>query len=301
VDLPVTRKTPISPEIRKDLQAESAKGIFLSHAHADRAIADLLRNTLVLGGIPEQRIFYSSSRATGIPSGEDVRSYLRESLRAAGLVIELVSAAFLARPMCLMELGGAWTLGTPTYPIVLPPLTRDLAVQNIGNVQMGVIGTEGDVDDLFDELHDRLAKNVEILTDTTPWNRAIRSFKLQMDSMLAAASSAPTPRVSPERDVVSARRSAQIPARRTAVLTGEEITVSNVSLGSEELYGEATNVDDVQHTVYINAVFYDAEGRIVGTRSAIVSQLRPGATKTFSIDDIPDHHSHKVEINMVTS
>lgn len=105
-----------SSDVRVDSQTASGKGIFLSHAYADRALADLLRNTLVLGGVLEQRIFYSSSRATGIPSGEDVRSYLRRSLRDAGLVIELVSETFLARPMCLMELGGAWTLGTPTYP-----------------------------------------------------------------------------------------------------------------------------------------------------------------------------------------
>jgi hypothetical protein len=103
---------------------EPNKRIFLSHAYADKGLADLLRNTLVLGGVPEGRIFYSSGRGTGIPVGEDVRTYLQHSLREAGLVIELLSETFLTRPMCLMELGGAWTLGTPTYPIVVPPFVR---------------------------------------------------------------------------------------------------------------------------------------------------------------------------------
>lgn len=44
---------------------------------------------LLLGGVPEQRIFYSSDRNSGIPSGEDVGSYLRRSLQDAGLVIGL--------------------------------------------------------------------------------------------------------------------------------------------------------------------------------------------------------------------
>ena len=68
--------------------------IFISHAWADHKLADLLRDTLVLGGIPRNRIFYSSSRATGIPSGTDVRARLRSELQQAGLIIELVSATF---------------------------------------------------------------------------------------------------------------------------------------------------------------------------------------------------------------
>ena len=94
----------------------TADKIFISHASADRKLANLLRDTLVLGGIPRERIFYSSSRATGIPSGTDVRAHLRSELQQAGLVIELISATFLTRPMCLIELGGAWVLGEVDLP-----------------------------------------------------------------------------------------------------------------------------------------------------------------------------------------
>jgi hypothetical protein len=76
---------------RGALVMPTGKRIFLSHASADKALADLLRSTLVLGGVPEGRIFYSSDRSSGIPSGEDVGTYLRRSLQAASLVIELVS------------------------------------------------------------------------------------------------------------------------------------------------------------------------------------------------------------------
>jgi hypothetical protein len=122
--------------------------IFLSHAFADKALADLLRDTLLLGGVSEPRIFYSSDRSSGIPSGQEVGSYLRNSLQAAALVIELISETFLTRPMCLMELGGAWAMGTPTYPIVVPPLSRTEAISQIGNIQMGVLGTEAEIDSI---------------------------------------------------------------------------------------------------------------------------------------------------------
>ncbi|QII04377.1 hypothetical protein BH93_02460 [Rhodococcoides fascians A25f] len=61
--------------------------IFLSHAFADLPVAKLLRDTLVRGGVPTDRIFFSSARSTGIPSGQDVGSYLREQLGGAALVM----------------------------------------------------------------------------------------------------------------------------------------------------------------------------------------------------------------------
>jgi hypothetical protein len=155
----------------------TADKIFISHASADRKLADLLRDTLVLGGIPRERIFYSSSRATGIPSGTDVRAHLRSELQQAGLVIELISATFLTRPMCLIELGGAWVLEKPTYPIVVPPLTRTQAVAEIGDIHMGQLSSDEEIDDVFDELHDRLTSDVGLSPTATQWNPVARRFK----------------------------------------------------------------------------------------------------------------------------
>jgi hypothetical protein len=170
--------------------------IFISHASADRALADLLRDTLILAGIPEDRIFYSSARGSGIPSGQDVRGHLRAQLQEAGLVLELISSTFLQRAMCLIELGGAWVLNKPTYPIVVPPLEREEAIQQIGDIHMGTLGTDSDVDDVFDELPDRLLNDVGLPTRTASWNRAIRHIKQQLPSVLAVDNSSmgPVPR-----------------------------------------------------------------------------------------------------------
>lgn len=267
--------------------------IFISHAHADKALADLLRDTLVLGGVPEARIFYSSGRGTGIPSGEDVGSYLRRSLQDAGLVIELLSETFLTRPMCLMELGGAWSLQTPTYPIVVPPLSRDEATRQIGNVQMGVLGSEAEIGDIFDELHDRLARNVGLQTSLTSWNRAIVSFKSQLPSKLNdARASAATEPVPPHVTAVAA-----------AVTTDDKITIGNISvvrgaLGSE-LHAEATNHDTAEHSATIMATFYGDDGMIVGATNGMVNQLRGGGTKTFTLHDVPEHARAKVEVDTI--
>lgn len=165
--------------------------VFISHASADRKLADLLRDTLVLGGIPGNRIFYSSSRATGIASGTDMRAQLRSELRQAGLIIELISATFLTRPKCLLELGGAWALEKPTYPIVVPTLRRSQAVAKIGDINMGQLGSQEEIDDLFDELHDRLASDVGLPTTATEWNPVARRFKQGLPAVLAALEHSP--------------------------------------------------------------------------------------------------------------
>ncbi len=269
---------------------EPDQRIFLSHAYADRELADLFRNTLILGGVPEDRIFYSSARATGIPSGQDVGTYLRVSLRESGLVIELLSETFLNRPMCLMELGGAWTLGTPTYPIVVPPLSRDRASKEIGNVQMGVLGTDAEVDAIFDELHGRLARDVGIQVKVAAWNRAIREFKQHLPSKLAIAQASGATGPAPAQA-----------SRPMASESVDEITVGNASVVAtalgKELHAEATNHDAVPHSATVKATFYGADGGIVGAADGVVNQLRPGDTKTISLHGVPDHARFKVEID----
>ena len=268
--------------------------IFLSHAFADKALADLLRDTLLLGGVSERRIFYSSDRSSGIPSGQEVGSYLRDSLQGAALVIELISETFLTRPMCLMELGGAWVMGTPTYPIVVPPLSRDEAIRQIGNIQMGVLGTDVEVDGIFNELSDRLEQNLDIRVSAAAWNRAINGFKEQLPSKLltahAAAAAAPAP--------------ASVTAVAAAASgTGDKITLHNISIvdGSlgKELHGEATNHDVVEHSATIKATFYGLDGKILGSADGVVNQLRAGGTKTFTLHDTPAHSHFKVDVDMV--
>jgi hypothetical protein len=254
----------------------TADKIFISHASADRKLADLLRDTLVLGGIPRERIFYSSSRATGIPSGTDVRAHLRSELQQAGLVIELISATFLTRPMCLIELGGAWVLEKSTYPIVVPPLMRTQAVAQIGDVHMGQLSSDEEIDDVFDELHDRLTSDVGLSATATGWNPVVRRFKDGLPAVLAALAADAPP---------AATSSAPPPAassRPPAKISVDNYAVVQNGYGTE-VQGEATNNDTVEHTALLKATFYDESSKIVGTADGVVNQLAPGETKTFTL------------------
>jgi len=270
--------------------------IFISHASADRKLADLLRDTLVLGGISRNRIFYSSSRATGIPSGTDVRAHLRSELQQSGLIIELISTTFLARPMCLIELGGAWALRKPTYPIVVPPLMRSQAVAQIGDVNMGQLGSHEEIDDVFDELHDRLASDVGLPTTATEWNPVARRFKEGLPAVLAAlAAAAAPPGVTP---------SAPPPTSLSRPVP--KITVSNYDVVPSgygtEVQGEATNNDTVEHTASLKATLYDESDKILGTADGMVTQLAPGETKTFTListNAVPQHARLKVQVDAI--
>jgi hypothetical protein len=268
--------------------------IFLSHASADNALADLFHKTLIVGGVEAGRIFYSSAREAGVPTGQDIGTYLRQSLRDAGLVIALLSSTFLARPMCLMELGGAWTLGTPTYPIVVPSLTREDATGQIGNVRMGVLSTEAEVGDFFDELHGRLAQHLAIQCPLAAWNRATTEFRQQLPARLAAAQAAaaatpPSVPASPNPPVMAA--------------STDKITIDNISVvagpSGRELHAEATNIDTIEHSATIMATFYDIDGRIAGTSNSVINQIGPGRTKTFSMHHVPAHARAKVEADTV--
>jgi hypothetical protein len=189
-----------------------------------------------------------------------------------------------------MELGGAWTLRTPTYPIVVPPLTRDEATRHIGNVRMGVLSTASEISDIFDELHDRLAQDMAIQCALPAWNRAAADFKQQLPSRLASA------------QVVASASAQSAPGAPAAGI--DKITIGNVSVVagpvSRELHAEATNNDTVEHSATIKATFYSVGGRIVGTADSVVHQLGPGRTKTFSMHAVPAHARNKVEVDTVS-
>jgi hypothetical protein len=232
--------------------------------------------------------------ARAFPRGKMWAPIFRRSLQDAGLVIELLSETFLTRPMCLMKLGGAWTLGIPTYPIVVPPLRREDATRQIGNVQMGGLGTDAEISDVFNEFHDRLAQDLSIPTNLPAWSRASGNFKEKLPSKLVTAQ--------------LAAATASPPSKVSAVVTagepnGDKITISNISVVTgpmgRELHAEATNRDAIEHSAAIKATFYNAEGGIAGTSYGIVNQLGAGRTKTFSINSVPDHARTKVEVDTI--
>jgi hypothetical protein len=262
--------------------------IFLSHAFADLPVAKLLRDTLVRGGVPTDRIFFSSARSTGIPSGQDVGGYLREQLGGAALVIELISTNFLSRPMCLMELGGAWAMKKSTYPVLLPPLTRAQATEAIGNILINDLGNDAEVEGIFSELSDRIETDLGLRTQRSAWSEAVADFNEAFGAAQAKiASTAKSP-------------SATDSKTSSAIALDGDVRLTNVSVAGRELRGEATNTTDGPFVmVIIEGTFYTDAGSIAGTVKDIVSNLKADQTRTFTLRNIPKHATFKFDTDLL--
>jgi hypothetical protein len=250
--------------------------IFISHAHGDKPLADLLREALVLGGVSNDHFFYSSDRATGVPAGQGVEHHLKERLLEAGLVIELISPTFLTRPMCLMELGAAWALGAPTFPIVVPPLTHSDVTSKIGNVHLHHLG-ESSLDEVLEDLHDRIGDDVGIHTRSTQWNSAARKFKKELPAALEKCRA--NPQVATSQD--NAHTS-------DTTIHGDEFTSSNYTVSTSEydteVFGEIQNrTAKRREYVSLTCTFYDSKRKILGTADGIVQRILPKETKTFKL------------------
>jgi len=259
--------------------------IFISHASADKPLAGLLQRALILGGVPSERIFYSSARLTGIPAGRDVRTYLRQSLREAGLVVELLTRTFLTRATCLMELGAAWVSETPTFPVVVPPLTLDEATDAIGNVHILRLDMERSNEEIFSELHDRIGEDINIHPSARQWSQAVKEFDMGLAATVLTAHV--DRKAGPEAANSNSRPSKD---------ADDEFIFDRVVVRRGELIGEATNHDSVVRSAILAVTFYGTRGEILGTDQTVINDVRPGRSRTFTFQNVPAHADRKIEV-----
>ncbi|NTH51019.1 TIR domain-containing protein [Agrobacterium rhizogenes] len=110
--------------------------IFLSHAVADRHLAEILVDFLVDAiGVPEKSIFCSSVPGHGNPLTYDFNKNMRTQIQNPKLVILLMTPSYMESSFCLMELGATWALELHPLPVVVPPITFADVTRTIGQVQ----------------------------------------------------------------------------------------------------------------------------------------------------------------------
>ncbi|ESZ46287.1 response regulator [Mesorhizobium sp. RSR565B] len=108
-------------------------GIFLSHAVADRHLAELLVDFMMDAiGVPKSEIFCSSLTGFGIPLSHDFNEDMRDRIQQPKLVILLMTPAYMDSPFCLMEVGAAWVKAFKPLPVVVPPVTFAQVTSTIG-------------------------------------------------------------------------------------------------------------------------------------------------------------------------
>ena len=157
-------------------------GIFISHAAADRELADEFVDKIVRLGcdVPRESIFYSSGADTGVPSGEDLNSYVRAQARDAKLVVALLTPIFQSRPFCIAELGSAWSRVGNLFPLAAPQLERT----DLDGVLAGMTVREMTDESALDELHERISEAIGRTSKAATWGNYKRNWLKATDDLL---------------------------------------------------------------------------------------------------------------------
>ncbi len=100
--------------------------VFVSHAYADAPLVEPFVSTVLQLGceVRREELFYSSGSDTGVPAGTDLLHHVREQVAEAGLVTAIVTPTFQTRPVCVAELGAAWSRTGRLLPIAVPGMER---------------------------------------------------------------------------------------------------------------------------------------------------------------------------------
>lgn len=127
--------------------------VFVSHAKADKDYVDgFVTSVLMRGaGLRPSDIFYSSAPDTGVRSGQNLMEVVRNEAGKSLLIIALVTPTYQTRPVCVAELGAAWSREV-LLPIMAPAMKRS----ELEGVLPGMLIQPADNDDVLNDLADRI-------------------------------------------------------------------------------------------------------------------------------------------------
>lgn len=190
-----------SREMSSTNPSKGATGrLFISHASADKALADALADLLRLGtGLSHDRILCTSLDGMGIPIGtDDYMGYLNGQLVDAAMVLPLFTPAFFDSEVCLVEIGAMWGLHLAKFPLIFPPVDYARVERVLGKVQAASIKNLS----ALSELHDRIVDVFELKANTAMWNAKRAQFDERLPELIKSL--APSSRV-PAEDLKAAR------------------------------------------------------------------------------------------------
>ena len=97
--------------------------VFISHCVKDKKFVDKFNDYLRLAtDLHVSNIFCSSFEETGIKTGKTFVQYIRDSLLDSKIVIAIITNNYCNSQFCLSELGAAWGVGIPVFPVIITPL-----------------------------------------------------------------------------------------------------------------------------------------------------------------------------------
>lgn len=111
--------------------------VFISHCVKDKKFVDKFNDYLRLAtDLQVSNIFCSSFEETGIKTGKTFVQYIRDSLLDSKIVIAIITNNYCNSQFCLSELGAAWGVGIPVFPVIITPL-------NYSDLEGVLYGTQG--------------------------------------------------------------------------------------------------------------------------------------------------------------
>lgn len=131
----------------------ASKSIFISHAIANKELADMLVDLLETAiGVDHREIFCSSLEGMGIPSGTDFIHFIKSQIKEPKIVILLLSKEYFNSQFCLCELGASWVMSHKTIPLLVPPLEfKDIKAVLLGK-QLLRITEKNDLNEMQSEI-----------------------------------------------------------------------------------------------------------------------------------------------------
>lgn len=130
-----------------------SKAIFISHAVANKELADKLVDLLETGiGISDSDIFCSSLEGLGIPSGTNFVDFIHKQISEPKVVILLLTPEYYNSSFCLCELGASWILSHNITPLLVPPLEYSDVKAVLTGIQVHKIDRKSDLNEMQNEL-----------------------------------------------------------------------------------------------------------------------------------------------------
>ena len=156
--------------------------IFLSHSSADEKLVDALSDLLTTGcGIRGDQIIITTLPGQGIPAGTpNYIAWLQDRLANSALVVLLLSPNYFESKFCLCEMGAAWGLGKPCFPLVVPPLKKSDVKAEMAVSQNLNVGDESCLDELRDQVGELLKSELK----TATWTLKRDAFLKRLPSIL---------------------------------------------------------------------------------------------------------------------
>ncbi|HEX8936017.1 MAG TPA: TIR domain-containing protein, partial [Pseudonocardiaceae bacterium] len=138
--------------------------IFISHAHADRAVADKVSDWLQTAG--HEPFLYCNPRE-GISLGEDWKQRLYRELREVDAVLGVVTKAFVSSEWCFAELGIADARGCRLIPLRVEVDVEHPLMRNLQYVDYDANGGQA---------RDRVLRTVRLLDGGGSWREGANPF-----------------------------------------------------------------------------------------------------------------------------